>query len=253
MRQETCMPKPKSSTLFHFTKTLDNLEGILINGFFPRYSPEDMEWVKDSKMKFIAFPIVCFCDISLLRITEHVEFYGSFGIGMDKDWALLNGLNPVLYVTGTSPVSQSIPKAVESGNVVRKKSNDDSYLNHARCTVAFTKPISGTTLVNNKPVPKDFYPESEWRYLARDGGVIEYLLQESFNDSAQLQSANQIAKEKATLQFTPKDVRYLLVRSDADIPNLVDFINTSMDRHPAADLKVLLTRIVSLDTIHRDI
>ena len=246
------MAKPKSSSLFHFTKNLVSLKGILTEGFFPRYSPEDTRWAS-AKIEFIAFPIVAFCDIPLGRIAEHIGFYGEFGIGMDKRWARLKGLNPVLYVAESSPLAYAIPQSVVAGVKIRDTTQDESYLKHARCVSAFSKPLSGRMIVNGKPISKEFYQESEWRYLARHHELKEYLLQVSFEDEKVFKTANDLAAEKATLSFTPNDVRYLFVKSDAEIPDLVDFINTKMDKFSASDLKMLLTRITSLETIERDI
>lgn len=38
------MANIKSNALFHFTKNIDSLKGILENGFSPRFSVEDVEW-----------------------------------------------------------------------------------------------------------------------------------------------------------------------------------------------------------------
>jgi len=36
--------KPRSSTLFHFTKNEEILFDIMENGFWPRYCLEDIQW-----------------------------------------------------------------------------------------------------------------------------------------------------------------------------------------------------------------
>ncbi len=78
--------KPRSDTLFYFTKNIDTLKSILKNGFWPRYSLEDFNWY-NPQMGSIAYPMVCFCDIPLIRPREHVSFYGDYGLGMTKQWA----------------------------------------------------------------------------------------------------------------------------------------------------------------------
>lgn len=57
---------------------------------------------------FVAFPMVCFCDIPLSRIDEHIGFYGKFGIGMTRKWAEQNGLNPVLYASGSNNLTKEL-------------------------------------------------------------------------------------------------------------------------------------------------
>ena len=71
--------KPKSHTLFHFTKSRDTLKLVLKNGFWPRYCLEDIQWIGEDRFPYISIPIVCFCDIPLSRIQEHVGCYGEFG------------------------------------------------------------------------------------------------------------------------------------------------------------------------------
>ncbi len=100
--------KPRSDNLFHFTKSIDILESILKNGFYARYCLEDIRWLNSNEDKFIAFPMVCFCDIPLSRATEHTEFYGSYGLGLTKDWGIRNNLNPVVYGTDNGLVRDAI-------------------------------------------------------------------------------------------------------------------------------------------------
>lgn len=61
------MNAPRSSTLFHFTKTADVLKSIIKSGFFPRYCVEDVTWLT-SATDAVALPVTCLCDIPLGRI-----------------------------------------------------------------------------------------------------------------------------------------------------------------------------------------
>ena len=60
-----------SNTLFHFTPTAEYLVGILTNEFHPRYCLEKIALVE---YEFeLAYPMVCFCDIPLSQIKNHVK------------------------------------------------------------------------------------------------------------------------------------------------------------------------------------
>ena len=246
------MAKPKSSTLFHFTKSLDIVKNILNLGYQPRYSLEDVDWVGIESTPYVAYPLVCFCDIPLTRLGEHVGFYGSYGLGMTKEWALANGLNPVMYIVPGSPLSQSLQDHLAAAVAAHEVHKDSEHIKQFRCTIAFSKPISGTMIVKATPVQKEFYQESEWRHLARHQDMDEFLTQEEFNDPKIKDKANEKAAEKSMQRFSPSDVKYIFVRSDSDIPDLVNFINDALDRYPSAELKILTTRIVSLEQIEKD-
>ena len=103
--------KPRSHTLFHFTKSLDTLQGILKNGFWPRYSLEDFNWYSQA-IDFISYPMVCFCDIPLTRIGDHVGFYGEYGLGLTKKWAITNGLNPLFYLSQPTSTKKNRDRSI---------------------------------------------------------------------------------------------------------------------------------------------
>jgi hypothetical protein len=111
-KERSQMPILSSSSLFHFTKALDNLIGILSSGF--RFSTvrepyPQMGW-GDSPLTslgiqrtFIDNNVVCFCDIPLTQTLNHREQYRSYAIGLSKKWAIQNHVTPVRYVHSNSP------------------------------------------------------------------------------------------------------------------------------------------------------
>jgi len=89
------MPVIHPNTLFHFTRTLTNLKSILRDGLRLSYCFE--EFVNGHG---IAIPMVCFCDIPLLRTPQHRKRYGNYMIGLTKDFFRNETdfqLNPVMY------------------------------------------------------------------------------------------------------------------------------------------------------------
>ncbi len=244
--------KPKSDTLFHFTKNSDTLKLILKNGFWPRYCLEDVSWVNVDDVDFVAFPMVCFCDIPLSRVSEHVKFYGEFGIGLSREWALSNGLNPIHYISSAS----GVPEAYRHLASLLDDGTGDSSIEGwvvLRYLLAHAKPIQGNMVINNALIEKIFHQESEWRYLAKNESVKDFIQKTEYNNDEYLAGRNAEAKKHSMLKFSPKDIRYLFVKNDSDIPNIINFIQSEMDEYPSADLKILMSRVTSLENISRDL
>lgn len=244
--------KPKSHTLFHFTKSRDTLKLILKNGFWPRYCLEDIEWMGEEDHSYIAYPIVCFCDIPLSRIQEHVGFYGNFGLGLTKEWAESNGLNPIMYVSPGNNVSESFDNLNTYFGKLGKEDIGPAKIT-MRYLYSYTKPLVGSMVVDGKPVQKEFYQESEWRYVPKNDEIEEYLVKSEYDDKDYLKQSNEKTKEHCRLHFTPRDIKYIFVKSDSDIPNVINFIQAELDHFPSADLKVLMSRVTSLESISNDV
>lgn len=243
---------PKSETLFHFTKNMEILENLLTHGFWPRFCLEDVHWLGYEEFDYISYPMVCFCDIPLSRISEHVGFYGNFGLGMTKSWAEKNGLNPVFYVSRTSQVAKSFNRLNHHANQIQNKIELEKAKINNRYLYAFTKPTEGEMVLDGQPVKKIFYQESEWRFVPQNANPT-YLLKAHHNKPDELDEANTFTFDNCLLKFTPQDIRYIFVNSDTDIPRIMNFIQNSMDRYPAADLKILMSRVVSLESLSQDL
>jgi len=243
--------RPRSNTLFHFTKSEVILFDILANGFWPRYCLEDIEWQGFKDLEFVAFPMVCFCDIPLARISDHVGFYGSYGLGLTKEWAEKNNLNPLMYASAGSGLSSCVSQIMI--NTLGKEEAGSQAIKEVRYLIAHTKPTVGRMMVDGQPVEKEFYQESEWRYVPIHENVKTHLRQDAFDDKESLTEEHEKTKEHASLKFLPSDVAYVFVPKDSDIPNIINFMQDKLDHYPNADLKVLYSRVISLESINRDI
>ena len=240
------MNKPKSETLFHFTKTLNVLKLILKNGFMPRFCFEDVEWM-ESQHKKLAYAMTCFCDIPLSRIGEHTSFYGDYGLGLTKEWKQRNSLLcPVLYFPNNS---DNALKKLAIFLLDKFDTTDEKSLELTFELIKLMKPTQGKMKdASGKDTDKDFYQESEWRYVP----PLDMLITEKDFNEDDLNQANDSAKEYP-LKFTPSDVRYIFVQDDTEIPDLYDFINENMKDYDSNDIKILQTKIVSLKSIRVDL
>lgn len=154
-----------SNTLFHFTPKAEYLISILRNEFQPGYCVEDIGL--SDKVTKVAIPMVSFCDIPLSQIKNHVETYGVYGIGMNKEWANRNHLNPVLYLNKDSALTGNLReiyyglKNLDVEEPEKLNIAKSSYLKLLR----YIKPYQGDFL-RSETLPNDvrFYDEREWRY-----------------------------------------------------------------------------------------
>ncbi|HHD63799.1 MAG TPA: hypothetical protein ENK96_05420 [Desulfobulbaceae bacterium] len=102
-----------TNTVFHFTKSIDCLESILTNDFYPQLCIEDIFGPLAGELEAEkAIPMVCFCDIPLSQIKKHIKNYGEYAIGLSKEWAIRNKINPVLYTFSNSNFSNNLNKAL---------------------------------------------------------------------------------------------------------------------------------------------
>ncbi|HEY0842611.1 abortive infection system antitoxin AbiGi family protein [Methylotenera sp.] len=220
---------------------------------WPRYCLEDVAWLGYDAHDYVAYPVVCFCDIPLSRITDHVGFYGEFGIGLTRQWAEANRLNPILYVAGENNVSSSFRELNEHSHKHTKADQKEAAKVTMRYLLAHSKPAQGKMVVDGKPVEKLFYQESEWRYVPKNKNVKAYLLKSEFENIDTLTSANEKTREHCVIKFGPRDIRYVFVKSDADIPDIVNFIQVELDQYPGVDQKILMSRVVSLESLSADL
>lgn len=240
------MNNPRSETIFHFTKKLDYLKSILKNGFFPRFCLEDVEWM-ESKDDNLAYPIVCFCDIPLSRITEHTSYYGKYGLGLTKEWAIKNNLSPVLYFSDKNAHLPQLANFLLEQS--KKDLNNTVLLENTYSLLKLMKPISGKMKDSSSGTidEKDFYQESEWRYAAPS----DELLKDS-EDFEELRDKANKSAEEYSLKFTSSDVKYIFISDDAEIIQLCNFIDNNMKELMTDEIEILKTKIISLKTIMND-
>jgi hypothetical protein len=250
------MALPKATNIFHFTKDLDTLQKILLtNGFNPKYSIEDTSWLNVYGWQQMAFPMVCFCDIPISRISAHVKLYGRYGLGLSKEWAIRKGLNPVFYISSSAAVSESIFQAVKEGAKVDRNLDrkDRKFIRPLNFLLAHSKPLSGKIRSSKGFVNKDFYQENEWRYVPKIDNIPVLISKERYRDQEKISELNGHLKSMAVLKFEPTDIRYLFVRNEEDISPLIKFITSELKSISLTHRRKLMTRITSLRDIQKDI
>lgn len=232
---------PRTKSLFHFTRTLDTLQHILLEGFWPHYSLEDISWLNGGVPR-LAWPMVSFCDIPISRLDEHTKFYGSYGVGLCRERWKPTGLNPIFYVSPDSILRDSLRELL----LEVRKTQDLRSKSNAMVVLAHCKPLAGEMTVDGQKRRREFYSECEWRFTpwveGVGGGKYGFLMkEEDFCNEHILKEANEERRKDDMLEFYPDDVRYLLVKSIEDVPRLARFINEKLHHYSSDALDVMKT------------
>ena len=244
-----------ANTLFHFTEK-DRLKEILLNGFFPKYSLEDLSNATPDGSPYSAAhtPMVCFCDLVFSQIKRHIDFYGNYGIGLRKDgWGRRKGISPIVYVPANSISAKLIESmATEISNKLKDDPNKESILKQLHDFYKYVKPYSGPALNKRtkKMEDKIFYEEREWRYVPKKFPMLSGV--NSKKDD--IEGAN-LSMKKSPLNFSARDIKYIIVKSEKEIPDLVEYIETKLvNRFPnEKERKLLVSKLISVDQIDDDV
>jgi len=255
------MTKISANTVFHFTN-IDALAGILQNGFYPSYSIE--EYLTEDGPPFrLAFPMVCFCDIPLSQIADHIDQYGKYGIGVSKKWAIRKKLNPVLYLEKSSllwrrfesVLDQNYKDVVELGKLEVKVDSMIRDRDSLMYMFMHTKPYEGFYNRNGEQRYKRFYDEREWRYVPdlkridRD----ELFLSQNMLSEDVIKKKNAILREHS-LTFDPADIQYLILERESERMEMFSMLSElGSEKYGEGEIKILSSRIISAEQIKNDI
>jgi len=101
-----------TDNLYHYTRKFDWILSIIENGFKFKRCEEDLPLTGFSSsvfsfpgiIKYSIYPeVICFCDIPFNLISDHINQYGEYCIGLTKDWGMFNGITPIRYVHYYTP------------------------------------------------------------------------------------------------------------------------------------------------------
>ncbi|NSB15955.1 abortive infection system antitoxin AbiGi family protein [Clostridium beijerinckii] len=223
--------KQSANVLFKFMKELRFLKEILENkAIIPRYYEESIEYLKISELEKIVFPMVCFCDINVSRLKEHVQYYGKFGIGLNKKWGINKGIQCINYINPESEIRKDFTYLfTKAFNQIDEDDSLVEYNSYLLNNLLFMKPLAGRMLRNNKYDKKNFTDEREWRYVPKieDNDKIQLIIPPIFVGQLAVYNTYSDALKKLKnlwLTFKYEDIEYLMVASKMDRKRLVDFI-----------------------------
>ena len=296
------MASINSSSFFHYTKRKKSLLGILRNGFRFSYSFETFdEMVAHSDddnylPKFfllgtepepvgIAFPMVCFCDIPLMRASQHRKRYGNYCIGLDKDATLKHWspiINPVYYVNSSwvdnlyeklafhkRSLATRVKKEKEFITEIENASQDaipelakkaKQYMKTAQGYYEFGYTLEQLLRLTKPCIGKDkkgkmvsFYDEREWRVfwnhnlVSEKKGNIHYGLSRKEYDTSKDGWNKAIKSDYLTFDdcSVADIISHIIVPKEKDIPEIINAIKN--------ETKVLGKEVTIVDSDIREI
>ncbi|HDU8661982.1 TPA: hypothetical protein RG707_001769 [Serratia liquefaciens] len=263
------------TTLFHFTSEFETLLSILNSESFNISFAREFIRGLSSNRDF-GIPMVSFCDIRLTQLNQHTDSYGHYGIGLTKEWADRNKLNPVIYMSKSSPVfdyynnelrelakerlklKSTLENLKESGKSTKELNADknsfikiDKEYRNLVDPLRYMKNYQGTLRRRQAPEVSNyiFADEREWRFVpdihdSKGKTVI------ASRDNMQAHNGKEKYNEQykdVKLNFLMSDIRYIIVRYESDVPRMIDFLSEKI-----GDKNNLLTRILSTELIGND-
>lgn len=253
-----------ADTLFHFTDTREKLISILKYEFKPHYALENFKVTMKTEGYDLpntesAIPMVSFCDIQLSMIHNHFKFYGSWGIGLKKEWGVIQGINPVLYLNKDALLKKHITNMVFWILRGKGKSAPQYAFDKWREFIYYIKPYEGEQWRNGEYQDRRFYDEREWRYIPdfswlKNCNLKEELIKEDFlNQKILKQSNNSITASKIKVPFEPDDINYLIIENELERLPLIDSIWKDIkDKYDDDVKKILCSKIISSERIIAD-
>lgn len=277
----------RTTSLFRFSKDFKSLKKVLKNGIYPNYCEEDLSF--DNKKFVIGIPMISFCDIPITLLDEHTSRYGVYGIGLSKDWGIMRGVTPTMYIANDAVLrsahyhimndfkltemvnSQEFKDKMLSETVVRSlplgmyAKTLNAQLQHDVNTyiVGYMKKYEG----EYKGKPINNYVENEWRFIVPDTNETKWMWSKKEYDDWRFPKGviKNVPKPKPTsslinyqLTFTPNDVKYILVKNMEFKKRVIEYIKTlktfgSKDYELTDEDKLdLTTKIITIEQVKED-
>lgn len=261
-----------ANSIIHYTETFEAVKSILREkGFRVSYAIEKVV-TRGVQVFSYAIPMVSFCDIPLADYKKHfykpqlknsLGYYGDYGIGLKKSWAVDKGLNPVLYIEKNSLVGLTLNHAVKeiekvvksieapvNNNSRSKITGKEAILTEIEHLPCFVKNYQGVLERRNKPKVQAyrFYDEREWRYVPIRENIVKeqlFVKSEIYENDVNMYKNS---LRGITLNFDYNDLSYVILRNEDEVNDLIEFLNYEVgDKKMSFVNKVLTSQQIITD------
>lgn len=240
-----------SNSLIHLTSTKQALTGIITENFKLKYCVENL--LTQIGSLTYAVPMVSFCDIPMSEIKEHVSKYGSYGIGLTREWGQKNSLNPVFYVDKNSSVGKAYHGAfVDLFHNKKKKTSELTNTESQLLDVFRYMKNYEADLDRNGIIMRDyrFADEKEWRYVPTKDETSKMVIKTDLYVKNK-NHANAFLSD-IRLTFEPKDIKYIIIQHDNEITEFIRILQQTKGKYAYEDVERLMTRIITVEQIKTD-
>ena len=161
----------KGPHLFHYT-IKKHFRNILLEGLRPSYCVEEFEWLFDTPT-YIAFPVVCFCDIPISAASSHRKRYegndGTYAIAISKEFASFFDICPIWYIQEDTQVQKHLTNLLSLSRQNTLRPTLNAIPDAIKPLLPFIKSTIGTQPDRQATRPGTFETlafeeELEWRY-----------------------------------------------------------------------------------------
>lgn len=241
-----------SNSIVHFTSSKDALKGILSDNFKIKYCREVLKFEGRSDI-VLRVPMVSFCDIPLSQVKEHISRYGEYGLGLTREWAVRNRLNPVLYFEPGSHLAQSYSSAMTGLSKSRSAVDIEQAYGDLWDLARYMKPYEASLERKGDTVDRyRFSDEREWRYVPPKGsGCVSLFVDSQLGFEFDESSASKV--DALRLQFEPNDIKYIIIKDDSEISEFISHLRgVKGGKYLFNDVDRLSSRILTTEQIRSD-
>lgn len=242
-----------SNYLYHFTRKLETIQNILNDNVFkPFYCLERLDYLaisnENGNPHEMAFPMVCFCDLTEDKQLKHREKFGSYCICLSKEWGYRKFLTPVTYCSDRTLSAVSLNILTKHANEIKNIISNEQFnkfRNSLSILLMHFKSYEGyeysKELKSFKREKTKFYDEREWRYLPLEvHGLNWHLSRDQFENKLLLKEENLKIQEKNCLSFRLSDIFHIQLMHEKEIDVL---INNLVQKYSEEELLTLKGKI----------
>lgn len=219
-------PIQSANTLFRFFTKPEYLFGTIEkHALIPRYYGENVDYLNIGHHQ-VYYPMICFCDITIHRLAEHINVYGQYGIAFSKAWGVAHGIQPLQYINEKSILCSDFSKAFTSAI---ENEADSPEANFLLTQMYYMKPIEGNMPRDGKDIFKNFTDECEWRFIP-DVAAIELPQVVSEDNAASIGKLNDTVAEHdcCWLKFDYSDIKHIIIPNESELSAVCDVIERSV-------------------------